>query len=110
MSLRTVAAETSSAAEATTCAEPTGWPVVMYSVTIARSTARLRSSRSATLASAARAAASAGTATGTSTTTVLDTCTGVGRRRASLITRTSWSQPADGPLRRGMLSAGPHGP
>src|SRR5436190_8568565 len=44
MSLRTVADETATAADRTTCADPTGWAVSMYSSTTARRMAALRSS------------------------------------------------------------------
>ena len=44
MSLRTVADDTATAADCTTCADPTGWAVSMYSSTTARRMAALRSS------------------------------------------------------------------
>ena len=44
MSLRTVADETCTPEDRTTCADPTGWAVSMYSSTTARRMAALRSS------------------------------------------------------------------
>ena len=44
MSLRTVAEDTWTPGARTTCAEPTGWAVSMYSSTTARRMAALRSS------------------------------------------------------------------